>query len=131
VPRARWHAAAQRRDITVSSFQIAGYPPVHGTDLEVAYELPVAARVATTLVYAVTLTNASGHVLTFDPCPGYTESLSAAQVDLPENAGAGSEQRYLLNCLAAPALDIGASRTFAMRCGYRQRLPLGDTTWTG
>jgi hypothetical protein len=99
VPRARWHAAAQRRDITVSSFQIAGYPPVHGTDLEVAYELPVAARVATTLVYAVTLTNASGHLLTFDPCPGYTESLSAAQVDLPENAGAGSEQRYLLNCV--------------------------------
>jgi hypothetical protein len=58
----------------------------------------------------MTLTNASGHVLVFSPCPGCTESLKAF----------GSVERHLLNCAAAPSLEPGASRTYAMEIRVAQ-----------
>jgi hypothetical protein len=93
--------------VSVSSFQEVAIPtpqPSIAPELTVAYNLPARLQPGAVLKYTVTLTNVSGHVLQFDPCPAYTEGLKGYQVI----------ERHLLNCAVVPALGVGATRTFAM-----------------
>ncbi len=73
-------------------------------DFTVAYELPVSVSAGQILKYDVTLTNVSGHAITFSTCPGYTEALKRAQL----------VERYVLNCRPVGSVRAGASVTFAM-----------------
>jgi hypothetical protein len=93
--------------IMVSSFQRppTGPPPPPPVDLTVRYSLPPSSRVGHDLVYGVALTNVSGHLITFNACPGYTEGFDAI----------GAQERHLLNCAPARSLQPGETRTFAMR----------------
>jgi hypothetical protein len=93
--------------IMVSSFQRppTGPPPPPPVDLSVRYNLPPSARLGHDLLYSVTLTNASGHTITLNTCPGYAEGLD----------GVGAQERHLLNCAPARFLQPGETRTFAMR----------------
>jgi hypothetical protein len=77
----------------------------------VSISAPYPARLGRALDYTVTLTNVSGHTLSFTPCPGYAEAIKGVVI-----------ARYLLNCAKVPLLGADQSRTFAME------LPLTTVT---
>jgi hypothetical protein len=92
---------------------------------------PARVRAGQILRYVVTLTNTSGHVVDFDPCPWYSEWLvggplptdpppsglpaykAAHYVGTPRYAGQ-SKAAFSLNCSAVSRLDAGASVELAM-----------------
>jgi hypothetical protein len=94
--------------IGVSSFQWPepqSPPPASSARFAVTYRGPQQVRLGRDLIYSVTLTNVSGHAITLDSCPGYSESLTRI----------ASLERHRLNCGPARTFGAGQSRTFAMR----------------
>jgi hypothetical protein len=92
--------------IEISSFQLPDQPspPPPPTQFAVSYHAPPQARLGTNLSYTVTLTNVSGHEITLEHCPGYSESL----------LGMASLERHLLNCGTVRTFRAAESHTFAM-----------------
>jgi hypothetical protein len=94
--------------IGISSFQWPeppSSPPAPPVQFARTYRVPPQARLGRDLVYSVTLTNVSGHAITMDTCPGYSESLTRI----------ASLERHRLNCGPARTFGVGQSRSFAMR----------------
>ena len=81
-------------------------PPAPPVQFAVTHRAPQQGRLGRDLIDSVTLTNVSGHAITFDSCPGYSESLTRI----------ASLERHQLNCgRRARTFGAGQSRMFAMR----------------
>jgi hypothetical protein len=91
-------------------------PGTPGT-LRATIHLPAQVQRGTSLVYTVTLSNATATAVTLRPCPGYTENLYAS--------GRKAQGSYQLNCDSVQAIPADASIEYEMRLAVPRDAPSG------
>jgi len=104
--------------VTRGAIGPAGYwwpPDPAYLKMDMVISAPPSVRRGSTLVYYVTLKNASGTDYRLDPCPDYTEILG----------GKVAVAEYQLNCSPAGHIAPGTSVKFEMRLTIPSSVPIG------
>ena len=100
-------------------------PPPTPLPLNATIAAPASVRPGDELIYTVTVTNPTGTVYRFDPCPSYEQYLTTF-TGSTQDAAHPTISTYRLNCTAAPSIAPLSSVAFEIHLRVPTDQPPGD-----